>query len=191
MPKSACINVGNDVSVDGGRLSVLCEGETCLVLPSYVAPIRLKLGALRLEAVVKEITDTEEQDAYEQLAELHYRGHTIYGRTARLIVRTFDPAYPLVVGFIELATPFFMNKPRAEVLNAPFELGGVKWDKWDIHTLRANIHRIVRIARTVVAPEFRGFGIGTSLVEHAADFATTHWQVAGKMPYFLEILLIC
>ncbi len=187
MPKSACLNVGNEVYLDGSRLSVHCEGGTRLVLPSYVASARFKLGALRLDAVIKEITDAEEQEAYEQLADLHYRGHVIYGRTARLIVRTFDPAYPLVIGFIELATPFFMNKPRAKVLDAPFRLKGVEWDRWDIHTLRENIHRIVRIARTVVAPEFRGFGIGTTLVEHAAEFANTRWQVGGKTPFFLEI----
>ena len=187
LPKSACINVGNDVRIDGNFVSVLCDNGACRVSPGYVAPVRFNLGGLRLEALIKEITDAEEQEAYEQLAELHYRSHAVYGRTARLIVRTFDPAYPMVIGFIELATPFFMNKPRAKVLDAPFELDGVKWFSWDINTLRNNIHRIVRISRTVVSPEFRGFGIGKQLVEHAADFARDRWQVAGKKPYFMEI----
>ena len=59
--------------------------------------------------------------------------------------------------------------------------------KWDIQTLRSNIHRIVRIARTVVSPEFRGFGIGRLLVQHAASFARERWQIANKKPFFLEI----
>ena len=80
-----------------------------------------------------------------------------------------------------------MNKPRARVLDTHFELDGVSWDTWDINTLRTNIHRIVRISRTVVSPEFRGFGIGGLLVKHCSVFARDRWQVAGKMPYFLEI----
>ena len=172
---------------EGNRIWVPCDNGMCQILPSYAYPASLKLGGLRLNVVVKEITDADEYSAYEHLADLHYRGHVVHGRTARLIVRTIDPAYPKVVGFIELATPFFMNKPRARVLDTPFEMNGVRWESWDIHTLRQNIHRIVRIARTVVSPEFRGFGIGTLLVEQGAVFARHRWQVAGKKPYFLEI----
>ena len=166
---------------------VPCDNGMCQVLPAYASPVSLKLGGLRLDVLVKEITEPDEHVAYEHLADLHYRSRTIHGRTARLIVRTFDPAYPKVIGFIELATPFFMNKARARVLDAPFELNGIEWSSWDIHTLRQHIHRIVRIARTVVSPEFRGFGVGGLLVKHGAIFARHRWQVAGKMPFFLEI----
>ena len=172
---------------ENNKVWVPCDNGMCQVLPSYASPVNLTLGGLRLDVIIKEITDADEHSSYEHLANLHYRSHTVHGRTARLIARTFDPAYPEVIGFIELATPFFMNKPRARILDAPFELDGVGWDTWDIHTLRKNIHRIVRIARIVVSPEFRGFGIGRLLVEHAAVFACHRWQVAGKMPYFLEI----
>ena len=166
---------------------VPCDNGMCQVFPSFASPVSLTLGGLRLDVLIKEITDPDEHSAYEHLADLHYRGKAVHGRTARLIARTLDPAYPMVIGFIELATPFFMNKPRARILDAPFELDRVSWNTWDIHTLRENIHRLVRISRTVVASEFRGFGIGKLLVEQAAVFARHRWQVAGKMPYFLEI----
>ncbi len=187
VPRSACLTTGDAVIQSDNRMYVPCDDGMCQVLPVYAASSTLKLGGLRLDVLVKEITEPDEHMAYEHLADLHYRSHTIHGRTAKLIVRTFDPAYPRVIGFIELATPFFMNKARARVLDAPFELRDVRWNSWNIQTLRRNIHRIVRIARTVVSPEFRGFGIGRLLVEHAAIFARNRWQVAGKMPYFLEI----
>ena len=108
-------------------------------------------------------------------------------RTARLIVRSFSPGYPSVLGYVELATPFFVNKPRSVVLDAPFQCGPVSWKNWKKNTLRKHIHSVVRIARTVVAPEFRGAGIGQMLVKHAAKFATHRWQVSGYLPCFLEI----
>ena len=187
VPRSACLTKGDRVLQDHNKIWVPCDNGMCQILPSYAAPVSLTLGGLTLDVLVKEITDADEHASYSHLADLHYRGHAVHGRTARLIARTFDPAYPQVIGFIELATPFFMNKPRARILDAHFELDGVRWDTWDIQTLRKNIHRIVRIARIVVSPEFRGFGIGRHLVEHAASFARNRWQVAGKMPYFLEI----
>ena len=187
VPRSACLTTGDRVLQEDNKVWVTGDSGMCQVLPSYASPVSLTLGGLRLDVVIKEITDADEHSAYERLADLHYRGSAVHGRTARLIVRTFDPAYPMVLGFIELATPFFMNKPRAKILDAPFELDGVRWDSWDIHTLRKNIHRLVRISRTVVSPEFRGFGIGRLLVEQAAVFARSRWQMAGKKPYFLEI----
>ena len=187
VPKSACLTRGDRVIQGDNKTWVPCDNGNCQVLPSYASPVTLTLGGLRLDILIKEITDAKEHASYENLANLHYRGHTVHGRTARLIARTLDPAYPKVIGFIELATPFFMNKPRARILDAHFELDGVSWERWDINSLRKNIHRIVRIARTVVSPEFRGFGIGGLLVEHASIFARHRWQVAGQMPYFLEI----
>ncbi|MBI3951773.1 MAG: hypothetical protein HY314_15095 [Acidobacteria bacterium] len=59
---------------------------------------------------------------------------------------------------------FYMNKPRAIVLNAPFNLNGIAWDAWDMPTMRQYIHLIVRIARCVVYPEFRGLGLGQILI---------------------------
>lgn len=187
VPRSACLTSGDRVLRCKNKIWVRCSNGMCQVLPSYASPVTLRLGGLRLDVLIKEITGADEYSAYEYLANLHYRGHTVHGRTARLIARTLDPAYPKVIGFIELATPFFMNKPRARILDADFQLEGIAWDTWNINTLRRNIHSIVRIARTVVSPEFRGFGIGGLLVEHASIFARDRWQVAGKKPYFLEI----
>ena len=157
------------------------------ILPIYAVREDLQAGNLILEFVIKEITEPDEFAAYQALSEFHYRERTLHGRTARLVVRSFHPIYPKVVGYIELAMPFYMNKPRAAILDAPFAADGITWDRWDIPTMRRYIHLIVRIGRCVIYPEFRGLGLGQALLKHAAAFARERWQVAALKPYFLEI----
>ena len=187
VPLSACVRKDDRVHLEGGDAWVVGKNGNCQFLQPYVVPDVINLGGIQREVLVKEITEHEEHLAYRSLANYHYREKVIHGRTARLIVRAFHPQFPKVLGYIELATPFFMNKPRSLVLNSPFACGTVSWDNWDMATLRKYIHVVVRIARTVVAPEFRGANIGQLLVKHAAEFARGRWQVSGYLPLFLEI----
>jgi ABC-type lipoprotein export system ATPase subunit/GNAT superfamily N-acetyltransferase len=187
VPLSACVSEGDDILLRQNEAWVLCKNGQSKFLEPYFEWETLELGSHKLPVAIKEVTEEEEYTAYNSLAEFHYRGQAIHGRTARLIIRTFDASCPKVIGYIELATPFYMNKARARVLDAPFALGGVKWQRWDMATLRRYIHVIVRIARTVVYPEFRGLGVGQTLVTHAARFANSRWQVSGYLPLFLEI----
>jgi ABC-type ATPase with predicted acetyltransferase domain len=187
VPLSACVSSEDQIYIINDKAWVLCKNGKCQFLPPYSAPDVIHLGGLTQQVLVKEITEPEEHAAYCSLTGHHYRGQRIHGRTARLIVRTFHPGYPKVIGYVELATPFFMSRARVRILNAPFEYGEVRWDRWDMPTLRKYIHLMVRIARTVVSPEFRGIGIGQVLVKHAALFAAQRWQVSGYLPYFLEI----
>lgn len=187
LPRSACVSTGDSVEIVDGNAWVACKNGKIQILPTYVAHEHLSVGGMNLEFVVKEITEQEEFLAYQALAQFHYRGHILCGRTARLVIRNFHPMYPKVVGYIELATPFYMNKARATILNAPFQLADISWDSWDMPTTRRYINIIVRIARCVVYPEFRGLGVGQLLVKHAAAFAQNRWQIAQLKPYFLEI----
>ena len=187
VPLSACVTKGDRVRAEAGDAWVIGKNGDCKILQPYIVPDMVSLGGVELELLVKEVTEDEEHIGYQALADYHYRGKVIHGRTARLIVRTFHPKYPKVLGYIELATPFFMNKPRSRVMDAPFACGPVAWDSWDMTALRKYIHVVVRIARTVVAPEFRGANIGQLLVKHATSFARSRWQVSGYLPCFLEI----
>jgi ABC-type ATPase with predicted acetyltransferase domain len=81
-----------------------------------------------------------------------------------------------------------MNKCRAEIVSAPFSVGPISWTKWDKQASSRFINTFVRIARTVVHPEFRGLGLGQLLVRHAKDFARNHWHIANLKPLFLEIV---
>jgi len=187
VPLSACVSTGDRVRLTDEEAWVICQNGQAQILQPYAARETLSLGGLQVEALVKQITEPEEHEAYKSLAEYHYRDSVIHGRTARLIARAFHPLFPQVLGYVELATPFYMNKARANILNAHFESGSITWEAWNKLTMRQYIHLIVRIARCVVYPEFRGVGLGHILVKHAAEFARQRWQVAGFLPYFLEI----
>lgn len=187
VPRSACVSEDDRILVKGNNAWVECENGRARFLPSYVAYEERRIGDLNLGFLIKEITEEEEFESYEALTQYHYRGKVLHGRTARLIVRNYHPLYPKVVGYVELATPFYMNKVRGNILDAPFALNGIQWDCWDMETMKHYIHLIVRIARCVIYPEFRGVGLGQLLIKHAAIFARNRWQVSQLKPYFLEI----
>ena len=187
VPLSACVSGGDTVFIEGQRIFVCCKNGDAQLAPAYLWREKLSVGGLEVDTLIKEITQADEHLSCISLAKFHYRDQPLFGRTSRLIARTFHPAYPKVLGYIELATPFYMNKARAKLLNFPFRNGRVSWEAWDMQTTRQYIHLIVRIARFVIHPEFRGLGLGQILTRHAAQFARTRWQVAGLLPYFLEI----
>ena len=187
LPRSACVSTGDTILAAAGSAKVECHNGTATLLPSYAAREVLDIGQVRLDILIKEITSEEEFSAYQALADQHYRGRALHGRTAKLVARCFHPMYPAVIGYIELATPLYMNKPRSVVLNAPFSYDEIHWQAWDMPTLRRYIHLLVRIARCVVFPEFRGLSLGRLLINHACSFAKDHWQVAGLKPQFMEI----
>jgi ABC-type transport system involved in cytochrome c biogenesis ATPase subunit/GNAT superfamily N-acetyltransferase len=178
LPRSGCVSDGDEVVIAEDGISVVCANGLARLYPSYVRRDTVQIGTTTFDFLIKEITDESEFAACQKLADLHYRGKALHG---------LHPQYPTVLGFIELATPFYMNKPRARILDAPFHADGIAWESWDMPTTRCYIHLLVRIARCVVFPEFRGLGLGQLLARHAAEFARDHWQVARLKPQFLEI----
>lgn len=187
VPFSACVGEGNTIHIESNKAWVVCRNGEIQIIPPYAAKNTLDLDGFKIDILFKEITEQSEYEAYKKLADFHYRGHQIYGRTVRLIACSFDPMYPKILGYIELGTPLYMNKARSNIFNAPFRFNGISWEAWDIPTVRQYIHLIVRISRCVIYPEFRGLGIGQMLVKHAIEFARNRWQVAELRPYFLEI----
>jgi hypothetical protein len=163
VPLSACVSTGDRVRLTDEGAWVICQNGQAQILQPYAARETVALGGLQVEAVVKEITEPGEHNAYQSLAEYHYRDSLIHGRTARLIVCAFHPLFPQVLSYVELATPFYMNRARANILNSHFESGSITWEAWNKLTIRRYIHLIVRIARCVVYPEFRGVGLGQIL----------------------------
>lgn len=189
LPRSACVTEGNIVRVDteGHAWLVADGGDLVQLAPSYSREDQVQMGDLDLSLVVKEITELDEFRSYQALTRFHYRDETLFGRTARLVVRAFHPLYPSIIGYVELTSPFYMNKARSRFLDAPFDHHGVRWDMWDLAAQKRHVHRVVRIARCVVYPEFRGLGLGRRLVAHATEFARTRWQSGQLKPLFLEI----
>ncbi|MFC2006552.1 ATP-binding cassette domain-containing protein [Chloroflexota bacterium] len=187
VPLSASARKGDLVLLRNGEAWVRCANGLSQFMPVFVAREKLALGDLKIDLLIKEITEKEEYESVQSLAEYHYRGSRIHGRTATLIARNSDPRYPKVLGYIELATPFYMNKARAKILNAPFSSDGISWECWDKETTRKCINLMVRVARSVVYPEFRGLGLGQILLRYAIEFAKTRWHISNYVPIFIEI----
>lgn len=184
---SACVTTGDLIEQDNGKVWVICNNGLCQIYPIFFQRKIIQFGGSDIEITVKEITEPEELKSVKALADYHYRGAQLHGRRSCLIARNFNPLYPRVLGYIELTTPFYMNKARSRILDSPFRCDGVHWEHWDKDTTRQYINIMVRIARCVICPEFRGLGIGHVLTDCASEFAKNRWQVAGFMPYFIEI----
>lgn len=185
-----CLGINDDVVVVGkDRAHARCTNGRAQILPIYFSPDQVEYGNRTMPITVKEIETPEELAGYHRLEACHYRGKTLHGRRVPLIVCADDPLLPRVLGYIELSTAFLMNRPRTRVLDAPFSGVDrtVSWSEWKKESTKKYTNLIVRIARTVVSPEFRGLGLARVLVEHAAKFAQGHWHVGRLKPIFLEI----
>lgn len=187
VPLSACVTQNDNLRITQSSIDVICKNGYVPIYPFYTAREILNIGAAEVEVLIKEITDITEYVAYNSLAGFHYRGKRLFGRTAKLIVRSFNPLFPHVIGYVEITSPLYMNKARSVFLDAPFSQNGVSWDTWNTNTKRQHIHALARVARCVIYPEFRGLGLGQILMRHAALFAQSRWQIANYKPYFLEI----
>jgi uncharacterized protein len=184
---SSCIDKQNIIVKKREELFIQCENGLTQIHPYYCEKDASNIGGYSIEFLIKEITDSDELKSYESLSQFHYKGHSLFGRTSVLIAVSSAPYLPKVLGYIELATPFYVNKPRAEILNAPFSHNGISWNAWDKETTKKYINSIVRIARCVIYPEFRGVGLGQILVDHAIQYAKTRWQITTLKPLFIEI----
>lgn len=189
LPRSACVTTGDTVEVSpSGSAWVVCPtGEKAKIYPEFETPKTLVLGNRSVEIQVKEITTPVEFDAYENLATLHYRNQAKHGRASVLVARAKGAEFPPILGYIELASPFYMSKPRADFFGTTFRVGDINWEVWNAKTTKQYLGLFVRISRCVVSPEFRGLGLGAQLLDAAAQFAKGRWHHSGHRPMFLEI----
>ena len=117
---SSCVDEQNKITINNEGITVQCKNGITQIHPSYCQKEVTKIGGYSIELLIKEITDSDELKSYESLSQFHYKGQQLFGRTSVLIATSTTPYLPKVLGYIELATPFYVNKPRAELLNAPF-----------------------------------------------------------------------
>ena len=130
--KFCCLGPGDDVVVTGKRAHARCRNGKAQILPSYCSSASVKIGTRIVPLVVKEIETEQELAGYHRLEECHYRGKVLHGRRVPLIICSNDPLLPMVLGYVELATAFIMNRPRAQLLSAAFysPIGNIHWTEW-------------------------------------------------------------
>lgn len=185
-----CLGPGDEVcKINEDELFVRCLNGPAIIKPIYSAQDSIRIGNRNISLTVKEPVSKEELSGYHKLEEYHYRGKVLHGRRVPLVITSNDPLLPNVLGYIELSTAFIMNKPRSIFFDYPFDdgIGIISWENWKKDTMRRYTNVVVRIARCVVSPEFRGLGFAGLLVRHAISFARDHWHVSKLKPLFLEI----
>lgn len=186
----ACVSKGDTlVFEENGKIYVECKNGLAQISPPYYEREILEIGNKKYLIKIKEITSKEELDGYKYLSSFHYRGKNFYGRRAPLVIVSENSIFPKVLGYIDIASSFYMSKSRYELFNAPFkdDYGEISWERWDMPTMRKYTNVVARIARCVVHPEFRGLGLGQLLVSHSFIFSRYHWQISNLRPLFLEI----
>lgn len=187
VPLSSCVTKDDIIYKKECKIFVKCKNRDVQIFPLFNKKRMVKIGALEIKTHIKEITEASEYQEYKSLSKYHYRDKDMFGRTARLIIKCNDSQLPTILGYIELASPFYMNKPRSILFNNNFKLNGIEWESWDQDTKKKFVNLIVRISRVVVHPEFRGVGLGQILVKNAEYFSKFRWQLGNYAPYFLEI----
>lgn len=208
MPRFSLVGPGDRLRMRSASTAKLVELEAertprwIPVLPTYNASGAIELGGMSYTLELREVESASDHESYERLESFHYRGRNtdiepgekktalkgVGGRKAVLLAVLRVGEKARVVGYIELQMPLMMCKPRHDLFALPFKHpeAGVEWATW-LGDGQKHVNLIVRIARVVVDPEFRGLGVSGQLVQEAKRFAATRWHVGGRRPLFLEI----
>jgi ABC-type ATPase with predicted acetyltransferase domain len=176
------------------------SGDSILpVKPHFYANKKVILGEQNISLEFRELITAEDFKNYSSLEQFHYKTTNDGsldeppkdkgGRKAILICYAALNGESSPVGYIELQMPLLMVKPRHVLFDVGYAhpSNGVTWERWNQHSIRQYVNLIVRIARVVVSPEFRGLGIAKLLVRTGKQFAKERWHIGGRRPLFMEI----
>lgn len=189
------------------RVSVVsCEDPKDLIriTPHFECARAIKLGDRELSLRITEIVTEEDVEALSFLETFHYKTSVAViesgeeedqgdtntgGRKAILLCYLKSGARWQPAGYLELQMPLLMVKPRHEVFSLPFRHPSrpISWERWDQHAIRQFVNCIVRIARVVTSPEYRGLGLARILVDTAKIFSKERWHIRGRRPLFMDI----
>ena len=210
MHRFAIIGKGDRVFVDPNhpsRISVVSvdANDRILITPHFEKTDQFKIGSVEFQVRITEIVTQIDLENYLYLERFHYKTSTALSsddgddqnaeanggcRKAVLLCYIKIGLRWQPVGYIELHMPLLMVKPRHVLFSKAFNHPSrpIEWDLWDHHSIRKYVNSIVRIARVVTSPEFRGLGITKVLLKGTKDFAKERWHVKGQRPIFIEIL---
>jgi len=175
------------------------------ITPHFERRQLLRLGAVDYKVVIKEVTTQSDIAEYEYLEGFHYKtssaivteekgeseksGLTVGGRKTVLLAFLQIGRRLVPAGYIELQMPLLMVKPRHVLFDHGFHhpQRPIRWDEWNVESMRQHVNLIVRIARVVTSPDMRGLGLVRILISTAKEFAKERWHVNGRRPLFMEI----
>lgn len=177
------------------------DGKKIPICPVFKLTKQLRLAGKNHTLNIEEITTAEQYEAYQLLERFHYRSSPSLieqeekketkggGRKAVLIASLVVNKKTNFVGYIELTMPLMMVAPRHRAFDRPFDHSkrNISWTKWDQQCLRKNLNLIVRIARVVTHPTYRGLKLSHTLIDSAEMFSKERWHIQGRTPIFMEI----
>lgn len=174
--------------------------------PHWEALDRYKIGNVEFQIKLKEISTKEDLINYNYLEKFHYKTSSVLSddleqcedqptqgsgcRKAVLLCYMKQGNRWTAIGYMELHMPLLMVKPRHVLFANSYDNSDkkIKWDKWDQHEIKKHVNCIVRIARVVISPEYRGLGITKIIIKHTKEFSRERWHIRGVRPIFIEIL---
>jgi ABC-type transport system involved in cytochrome c biogenesis ATPase subunit/GNAT superfamily N-acetyltransferase len=197
-----CLRIRNGGPARFIDLQAHGKDEWIPVDPCYRSEQKLRVGEQTFRLDFSEIETLDHLRSYERLESFHYKGRLldedpsdatgstkgVGGRKAVLLASVFVGNRSRIIGYIELQMPLMMCKPRHDLFSLAFnhKRRSIKWSKW-LGDGQRYVNLIVRVARVVVDPEFRGLGVSVALVEQAKRFASSRWTIGGQRPLFIEI----
>jgi ABC-type lipoprotein export system ATPase subunit len=210
----AQIGKGDVIDIDPthtSRISVVAAEDShdlIRVTPHFEVTGSIRLGDQDIAVRLTEIVTAEDSEAYAFLEGFHYKTSAslaeredsdedggsvgdvgLGGRRAVLVCYLKFGTRWSPAAYIELQMPLLMVKPRHEILDHPFRhpLRPISWETWDQHAIKQFVNCIVRIARVVTSPEYRGLGLARIVIDGAKSFAKERWHIRGRRPLFMEI----
>jgi len=177
------------------------KDDEILIFPTFLMKDSLRVGKIKFDIELKEIETEEDYKAYLELERFHYRSSPSLvnqdelidknksGRKSILLAIEKNKSKNNYIGYIELAMPLMMVGPRHKSFKLPFKHDNrdINWAEWNQTALKENLNLIVRIARIVTHPTYRGIGIAKILIKAAELFCQSRWHIKKRKPIFLEI----
>ena len=213
VPRYACVGKGDQLVISPEHpdniFTVSSENseDHIRLSPHFERSSSASIGSAKYQIRLTEVNKPEDIDALNFLEQFHYKSLATEeeseasdlptkakasapgGRRSIIVLYLKVRSSWIAAGYIELQMPLMMCKPRHDLFDSPFKHSGrpISWVSWDQHAIRRYVNTIVRIARVVVHPEFRGLGLARVLVDTAKEYAKERWQVGGRRPLFMEI----
>lgn len=210
LPRFSLVGPGDQVQIEAGLpqkffvISAESKSDLIPVTPTFQHSGKVTLGAFQFDFDITEPNRTEDIRALQYLEQFHYKTFEPSPEDAESRRRPFDSqggrksvllcylkveGAAVPAGYIELQMPLLMTKPRHDLFANPFTHPSrpVTWHAWDSDAIKKYVNLITRIARVVVAPDYRGLGLAKVLIETAKRFATERWHIGGRRALFLEI----
>ena len=199
----------DELQVDSDdNISVVTDSGLRQIVPSFEMKQTILLGATEIEVICKEVIDAVDEESLEYLEQFHYltnlrlryaeaeslrptKNHASMSNAVPLVMYLVLQNSRIPVGFISVSSSLLsMGSRFRSFQKLPFEhpkRKDVRWEYFskDLSNALTN-HIFARVARVVIAPEYRAVGLTKFLLHAGECFIRTRWHFRKSVPLFIE-----